>query len=88
MLPVIFALADYLLYRFRKGRYSARNLVDVESWFLADQSSRDVLKTVRSGAAVGQPCELLSGGQRHEPHADRKYEAAEALENNANQMDA
>ncbi len=41
------------------------------------------------GAAVGQPCKLNSGAQRNKPHPDRKYEAAEALENNAeNQMDA
>jgi hypothetical protein len=40
------------------------------------------------GAAVGKPCELISGGQRNEPHPDRKIEAAEALEKNMNQMDA
>jgi len=40
------------------------------------------------GADVGQPCELISGAQRNEPHADRKYEAAEVVENTMNQMDA
>jgi hypothetical protein len=39
------------------------------------------------GAAVGQPCELNAGGQRNTPHPDRKFEAAEAVENSAIRMD-
>ena len=40
------------------------------------------------GAAVGQPCELNTGGQRNAPHIDRKFEAAEALEINGIRMNA
>jgi hypothetical protein len=41
------------------------------------------------GAAVRQPCELNTGVRRNTPHIDRKFEAAEAVENNnAVQMDA
>ena len=40
------------------------------------------------GAAVGQPCQLIGAGTRNAPHIDRKYEVAEAVENNMNQMDA
>ena len=40
------------------------------------------------GAAVGQPCILHAGGQRSEPHPDRRYAAAEAVENNRIHMDA
>lgn len=32
------------------------------------------------GAAVGEVCELNSGGQRFEPHRDRKLAAADAVE--------
>ena len=39
-------------------------------------------------AAVGQQCELIAGGQRNEPHPDRKFEAAEASENKMILMDA
>jgi hypothetical protein len=33
------------------------------------------------GAAIGKPCQLYSGlGRRKEPHAERKYQAAQAIE--------
>jgi hypothetical protein len=32
------------------------------------------------GAAVGEVCELHSGAARTEPHRDRKFSAAEAIE--------
>jgi hypothetical protein len=32
------------------------------------------------GAANGKPCELHAGGQRNEPHTNRKFAAAEAVE--------
>lgn len=34
----------------------------------------------KCSAAIGQPCKLLSGGQRNEPHPDRKLIAAEIVE--------
>ena len=47
------------------------------------QMSKSDLLSVRCpkcSAAIGQPCELLSGGQRNEPHPDRKLIAAEIVE--------
>lgn len=43
-----FAVVDYLSYRFQRGPYSRRKL-EAEGWFLADESSLDMLGTVRNG---------------------------------------
>ena len=32
------------------------------------------------GAAIGEPCELHNGALRSEPHRDRKFAAADAVE--------
>ena len=45
---VLFAVVDYLLYRFQRGSYSPRKL-EADVWFLADESSLDKLKSVRNG---------------------------------------
>jgi hypothetical protein len=48
MLNVIFALIDYLRYRFQKGPYSLRKL-ERDGWFVGDKSSLDVLKAANDG---------------------------------------
>jgi hypothetical protein len=45
---VIFALFDYLNYRFQRGLYSPRKLKE-EGWFFADKSSLDILSAARNG---------------------------------------
>jgi hypothetical protein len=49
---MLFAILDYLQYRSRTGRYSARQLA-AAGGFLADESSLDRLKGVRDGDIVG-----------------------------------
>jgi hypothetical protein len=48
VVSVIFALVDYLRYRFQGGPYSPRKLEE-EGWFLADESSLDAIKDARDG---------------------------------------
>ena len=38
------------------------------------------------GAAIGEACELNSGGLRFEPHRDRKLAAADAVEANNTEL--
>ena len=45
---MIFALVDYLRYRFQRGPYSPRKLEE-GGWFLADKSSLNMLKAARNG---------------------------------------
>jgi hypothetical protein len=45
---VIFALVDYLKYRFQWGQYSPRKLEE-DGWFFADKSSLDMLRAARNG---------------------------------------
>lgn len=48
---MIFALVDYLWYRFQRGPYSPRRLKEA-SWFLADKSSLDIIRTARNGDII------------------------------------
>jgi len=46
MAPVIFALVDYVRYRFQRGPYSPQKLKE-DGWFLADESSLEMIKGAR-----------------------------------------
>jgi len=47
-----------------------------------DLTAKQVLSVpcTTCGAAIGEACELNTGLPRSEPHRDRKYSAAEAVE--------
>ena len=45
---MIFALVDYLRYRFQRGQYSPRKLEE-DGWFFAEKSSLDMLSAARNG---------------------------------------